>query len=1286
MWLVDDKIFVIIKPQAVPYSSDYSANPSVWNSSFVKDLKNCSPCAFRRASAAGFFLRRAIACFLLMGNLARGAQMGTDATYLYRWQVNSYADDAGLAQQRVFDIAFARDGIVWLAADDGLHQFDGFQWKRFGTNEGLPSVFVRAVKIDQRDRLWVGTDKGAGIFDPVALKFDFQGSKAGLANQNVREIDQDPDGTLWFSCDQWPDNNAKPGGLSRFQNGSWQTFRQADGLPMDYVIGYFRDSTGRQFAMTPQGWAQRIGEGRWGPPADPGHEALTRVLHMAESANGTLFAQGESAELILAEGKWNVHSGGFGRLLCECREGEMMAIEYDEELNLFWYSRWDGKRFSRTSAMLDAPTDARFYHLRQSPDGSLWCVGKGTVSRWAYQDDRWLSYSQLPKIVGSDVWGRTWFARSTNVVYWVSNQFVALPPGKLVGWDQNGSALLWTGETHKLEQTDPQNPFLRSTLDIEFSSIELVREDGSNGFWIAGTGVSNELQMAHCQAGHAKKIDVSTMGGWRLGSANSACSNQLLVVAHNEHNAYGLVLVNRDKIEWQPINSASPALTYFNWYEAAGRRWLCGYAGVYEQENPPSRDWRQVDLGIGEGFGTVLTGPTEALFLFGGGRLGNPGAALFSSNRWTIIHGDFSNPTYGANGAKMFLSSRDSIYIRKNLGNLDLGHLSMPGGARVHLVSENQNGDIWLSTSDGILRYRPGRTPPQARILASVTEVIAGRPLPVSFSGLTRFETGSNPQDFHYSWRVDRQAWSPFEPGRHAALMLPSLAPGKHLLEVKSRDVDGNISLVAAQLPFAILAVPLQQRSWFYPSLTVLTLALAWLIWQYMAHVGKIAKANAGLSSEIAVRRRTETELVTAREELELRVIRRTEELTQANEQLKREISERKKAEEQQRALETQLHQSQKMEAIGTLAGGIAHDFNNILAVIIPYCDILMEEMKGRPELQEHLREMLRAACRARDLVQQILTFSHRQRRQQRKVCDIGPVVKEALKLLRSALPSSIQMETNVGRVHPVLADPTQIHQVVMNLCVNSQHAMEGRQGLLQVKLDECNADAAMCQRSADLQPGLHVRLTVRDNGCGISAEHLKRIFEPFFTTREVGQGTGLGLAVVHGIVRDHDGAILVESHPGRGTEFQVLLPAQMAVAGADGAPLPPLPAARGEHVLIVDDEVALAKVLKRMLLRGGYTATVHNDPRAALADFIARPKDIHLVLTDLTMPGMSGLELADKLHEIRPDLPLLMATGFGGNLMENKELAARPYIRRVVNKPLKYEEVLRAVAEVLHS
>ena len=395
-----------------------------------------------------------------------------------------------------------------------------------------------------------------------------------------------------------------------------------------------------------------------------------------------------------------------------------------------------------------------------------------------------------------------------------------------------------------------------------------------------------------------------------------------------------------------------------------------------------------------------------------------------------------------------------------------------------------------------------------------------------------------------------------------------------------------------------------------------------------------------------------------------------------------RDITGRRRAEAQRERLEQQLRQSQKMEAIGTLAGGIAHDFNNILTAIIGYTELLRNQLKGQPGVEDRLGEISRAGARAKDLVSQILTFSRRQDRT-RAPTAMAPAIDEALRLLRAAIPASIEIDVAVeSDLPPVLADATQIHQIVMNLAANAAAAIGNGPGRLRVACSLVTLDEAGAKIHPDLRPGDWVRLDVEDTGCGISPEMLDRIFDPFFTTKGPGEGTGLGLSVVHGIVKGHEGAVLVESQLGVGTAFHVYFPALETRHTAPPRPNRATAGGRGEHVLYVDDEPSLVELLKAQLELLGYRVTACDSSLEALATFKASPLDFDVLITDLTMPGMSGAELAERALKIRPDLPVVVATGYGHVMGEDRARALG--LRRVLNKPFSMALLDEAIQEAL--
>lgn len=393
-----------------------------------------------------------------------------------------------------------------------------------------------------------------------------------------------------------------------------------------------------------------------------------------------------------------------------------------------------------------------------------------------------------------------------------------------------------------------------------------------------------------------------------------------------------------------------------------------------------------------------------------------------------------------------------------------------------------------------------------------------------------------------------------------------------------------------------------------------------------------------------------------------------------------KDITGRKRAEQERQQLEEQLRQSQKLEALGILAGGIAHDFNNILGTVLGYTELLLKRTSGEYPGREYLEQIYLAGERATDLVQQILTFSHA-REQRLHPLALRPLIQDILKMIRATIPANIEIIAHLEAEHiSILGNATQIHQVMINLCTNASHAMRDREGILEISLEE--VPYHLVQKTApNLPENCYVRLMVRDTGSGMPPDVQKRIFEPFFTTKAIGEGTGLGLSVVHGIVQSHCGAITVESRLQEGTTVKIFFP----TVHAEESPVfrdEPLKPTKGQgSILLVEDEHPLAALYETALTELGYRVTLAHNGQEAFDVFRTSPERFDLVFTDQTMPKMTGVQLCQAVLELRPEMPVILTTGYSDAISETQ--AQQMGIRRFLRKPVKLSILIQSLQEV---
>jgi PAS domain S-box-containing protein len=431
----------------------------------------------------------------------------------------------------------------------------------------------------------------------------------------------------------------------------------------------------------------------------------------------------------------------------------------------------------------------------------------------------------------------------------------------------------------------------------------------------------------------------------------------------------------------------------------------------------------------------------------------------------------------------------------------------------------------------------------------------------------------------------------------------------------------------------------------------------------------------------ITDRKNAEHALQKSRQLLEQRVEERTAELKEANRKLKQEIKERKKSEAALKKSEEHLRQAQKMEAIGSLAGGIAHDFNNILGIIIGYTELALDDVPGDSLIAANLDQVLAASGRGREMVKQILAFSRKDEYERTSIY-LKEILDDTLKLLRSTLPASIVIRSEIQEnLEPVLADMEQLKQVIMNICTNAAHAMRDQGGILTLVLKEISIQAGDSE-SHQLEPGNYQKISFSDTGFGMKPDVIRRIFEPYYTTKDQGEGSGMGLAVAHGILKNHGGDITVNSQVGQGTTFNIFLPAQNHHQAHYSDSNPSL-ASEMVRILLVDDEQPLLDMGRQLLGKMGYSVEAVNKSKTALELFIADPDGYDIVITDQTMPGLTGIQLAQEIRQINPHVAIVLCTGFSEQV--NKENVRNLGINRFIMKPIVKKEIQQAIQSLVH-
>ena len=841
-----------------------------------------------------------------------------------KWEFTSFLQASGLSRRYVFCVAFEKNSTAWVAASDGLYRYDGYSWRRYGMGNGLPSEFVRSVCVDSQGRLWVGTDCGAGVFD--GKSFDRMGSDKGLAGPSVRRISQDSDGSLWFCCDRWPDNSLR-GGLSCLREGVWTTYRENDGLPCDYVFGYFRERGGDQYVFTRNGCRRKSGE-RWVVPNEPGFPSSAYSTAMVMSGAGDLFVERGLNEppLMRKAGLWQTaRSDGCGPF-CSTREGDVYLVIHRGESRELCLTRWTGDRFHQVSPVRANPHGSAEV-LAEAPDGSIWAVGPEVILRWQPSGGEWTPYGGLPPAQLLDNQNRVWFADNSNTYRRTESGFERVAGGLgTLARGADGDVWSWSGS--RITQWRASG---NVTYDSAQTGLEQVRTfipDGQGHSWFHGLDADGKTALAvQTPTGWLRPVVPELAEKQIFRAGTDARSGVWLLVREDNLPPRQVVHVTLDRTTWHNLPAAT--VNYGDGRLLTGRQgvWVYGSSGLHQLVDPESGSWKRVSGLVGDNVFGAMSSAGRSCFLLDGRSGGGSGYAIFEEGRLEQASAQLGWYWACASDGTFYIQQGSGFIVIPPKPNDHRFYLPLPEDIAVVSLVKGPGRDLWVSTPTGVLHYHPNLEPPKTIISESDGMIREGTRLRLRVRGVKRWVSDHPQAAFLFSWRFDGGEWTEFQAALPADLPTAGFSTGAHRLAVRCQLEGREIDPSPAEVAFVITPIPLQERVWFSPvagGLFLLLLALA--------GSALLARHKLALSAG----------------RLEEMVKNRTTQLTRSNESLKRENAERKQAEQALRQSETRYRTLVHTQSDGliVLDGQLRCLFANPAAESL--CGVASGQLSGR--------------------------------------------------------------------------------------------------------------------------------------------------------------------------------------------------------------------------------------------------------------------------------------------------------------------------------------------------
>ncbi|HYE30460.1 MAG TPA: PAS domain-containing protein [Methylomirabilota bacterium] len=771
------------------------------------------------------------------------------------WRIRSFTEDAGLTRRNVFGAAFEPNGNIWVAGSDAVYFSDGYSWKRYTTADGLPTDFIRSVYVARDGVVWVGTAKGLAIFKQG--KFQAFGAVSDLAGPSVRRIAEDPDGTMWFCSDRWPDPSL-PGGITSFKQGKWRKHTTADGLPSDHVLNYFRSSNGRQYALTTKGAARRDGD-RWIPLGAPGIPRGEEAWEMAESPKWGLFLQTQNHLLRWNGSQWEQQPRPLSPLMVT-RSGDLLTFQGGAEGTHFL--QWDGKQFKQVALIPRTFTYAEA--VVEAPDGGVWALGYNNLVRWSRRGAEWTEYRNLPLPSLVDSKDRVWLTgEEASLVFdgekaeWtpvLKKNVVSSPSGVLWGWTADGVVTALNSTT---------NVYGPSQTGVESAERLLINDSGNP--WLIGKNKEGQVVISRFENQAWQPQFAPELEGKNVMEIHPDLKGGFWFITGPMPRE--LIHINgsavRHEISLDFTTHADPRFAV-----SKEGLWMFGNFGLYRL-NESLSVWEKIP-NIRNNIFAALVHSNSICFLFDGNTGGRSGYLSYRNGQFTPVYTDVSEFSAALSGGHLLISEGRGLTMLDAATHARLQHLTLPIEAGILSVVRRANGELWLGCNNGsTLRYRSDELPPSTQVVRSQRTVEHGGRLRAEIHATQRYRPRQLVAEYKFSWRFDNGPWSAFAAFPSEGFPVDNLAPGKHVLEVRARDEGLHVDPNAARIEFTVLPLPLQSRPWFWAAASGFMLLLVGSTLVAVRRAEAHKAANRALRAEMEQREAAQRALLEERRLLE---------------------------------------------------------------------------------------------------------------------------------------------------------------------------------------------------------------------------------------------------------------------------------------------------------------------------------------------------------------------------------------------------------------------------------